>query len=142
MPDRPGNRRTDTLHNVIEQPRVGLLALVPGDARVLEATGSATLTTEPSLLASMEVAGKTPKIGLLLEVHAARLTTSAAIAASGLWDRSRHAPRAALPDMGRVFVEHVKRNKERGLAAAVIRKLASTRLMNAALAYDYDKNLY
>ncbi|MDC0715620.1 pyridoxamine 5'-phosphate oxidase family protein [Nannocystis bainbridge] len=142
VPERPGNRRTDTFHNVIEQSRVALLALVPGDGRVLEASGSAWLTADPPLLTSMRVAGKTPKLALVLAVTAVRLAESPAIVASGLWDRSRHADRAALPEMSRVFVEHVKRNKERGLAAKLLRKLASPWVMNAALAHDYEKNLY
>lgn len=140
--DRPGNRRTDTLHNLLEQPRLALLALVPGDDRVVEVTGSARLTTEPGLLASMAVAGKVPKIAVQLDALAASVTRSPAIAAARLWDPSRHAPKAELPAMAAVFIDHVKRNKQRGVAAAVIRTLASERVMHAALSYDYKKKMY
>jgi len=142
IPDRPGNRRTDTLHNVVEQPRVALLSLVPGEERVLEVSGVASLTTDPTLLASMAVAGKTPKIALLLEAEDARLTASRAIEDARLWDPARSVPEEQRPDMAGVFVDHVKQNSRRGAAAAAIRALASKRVMSWALAHDYEKNRY
>ncbi|MCY1042633.1 pyridoxamine 5'-phosphate oxidase family protein [Corallococcus sp. bb12-1] len=140
--DRPGNRRTDTFHNVLEQPRVALLALIPGEDGVLELSGEASLSARPELLASMAVADKVPKIALLLEAHEARLGTSQAILASGLWSASQHVPAAQLPRMGEVFVDHVKRSKERGALAAAVRVLSSKRLMSWALNQGYKKTLY
>ncbi|MCP3168533.1 pyridoxamine 5'-phosphate oxidase family protein [Myxococcus qinghaiensis] len=140
--DRPGNRRTDTFHNVIEQPRVALLALIPGEARALEFSGVASLTTEPALLESMAVANKVPKIALSLDFSEARLSSGRAITDAGLWDTSRHVPASQLPKMSDVFVVHVKRSAQTGAAAATVRALVSKRLMSWGLSQDYKKNLY
>ena len=140
--DRPGNRRTDTFHNVLEQPRAALLALIPGEPRELEVSGVASLTTESSLLASMAVADKVPKLALLLDPHEVRLRASPAIVDAGLWDGTRHVPGEQLPKMADVFIDHVKRNPQRGVAAAAVRALASKRVMDWALTQDYKKNLY
>lgn len=142
VPDRPGNRRTDTFHNVLEQPRVALLALIPGEARALECSGVASLTTEPALLESMVVANKVPKIALSLDFREARLSTGRAITDAGLWDTSRHVPASQLPKMSDVFVAHVKRSSRKGAAAATVRALVSNRMMSWGLSHDYKKNLY
>ncbi|MCY1035566.1 pyridoxamine 5'-phosphate oxidase family protein [Corallococcus sp. BB11-1] len=140
--DRPGNRRTDTFHNLLEQPRVAVLALVPGEGRELELSGVASLTTDPALLASMEVAAKVPKVALSLEPHQARLRASPAVLHAGLWDASRHVPPDQLPRMADVFIDHVRQNPQRGAAAATLRALASKRMMSWALTQDYKRNLY
>ena len=142
VPDRPGNRRTDTFHNVVEQPRVAILALVPGDPRTLELTGRARLTDDPALLATMAVRGKVPKVALLLDVERATLAPDAAVAAADLWNPARASDLARLPKMARVFVDHVKLNKQRGIAAAALRTIVSERVLGPSLARDYEKNLY
>lgn len=142
VPDRPGNRRTDTFHNVLGDPATALLALVPGDPRALELTGRARLTDDPALLATMAVQGKVPKLALLLDVERALLAPSAAIAVAELWNPARVHDPATLPRMARVLIDHVKRNKQGGIAAAAMRKLASERLLGPALARDYKSNLY
>jgi len=142
VPDRPGNRRTDTFHNVLEQPRVALLALIPGEAEVLELSGVASLSVEAALLESMAVGGKVPKMALLLDVHASRIHASQAITGSGLWDVSRHVPADRLPKMADVFIDHLRHSPHRGAAATTLRALASKRMMSWALELDYKKNLY
>lgn len=142
VPDRPGNRRTDTFHNVVEQPRVALLAFVPGSDALLEVSGRARLSTDPALLAGSVVAGKVPKIALLLEPRALRLTTSPALVRSRLWDTSLQVAPSELPDMAHVFIDHVKLNRTSGVAAATMRTLASKRIMSWALTEDYAKNRY
>jgi len=142
VPDRPGNRRTDTFHNVLENPATAILALVPGDARALELGGRARLSDDPALLAPMAVRGKVPKLALLLDVERAVLAPSAAIAAADLWNPASVRDASELPRMSQVFIDHVKLNKQRGIAAAAMRKLASERVLSAALAKDYQNNLY
>ncbi|WP_456094093.1 hypothetical protein [Myxococcus guangdongensis] len=121
---------------------MALLALIPGEARFLEVSGIASLSTEPSLLASMSVEGKVPKLALLLESHAARLHTSQAIVDAGLWDTARHVPASQLPKMADVFVDHVRRSPQKGAAAATLRALVSRTMLSWALDHDYKKNLY
>lgn len=137
--DRPGNRRTDTFHNLLEQPRVAMIALVPGDDRIAVLSGRASLTTEPSLLATMIVENKTPKLALLLDVESAHVVKSTA---SVLWDAKNHVPKERLPKMSDVFIDHVKQNKQRGLAASAVRTLATKTVMAWGLAQDYEKNRY
>ena len=64
IPDRPGNRQADSLRNVIEQPQVGLLFLVPGMNETLRVSGKAEIVTDPALLAPLSVSGKRPISGL------------------------------------------------------------------------------
>lgn len=142
VPDRPGNRRTDTFHNVLEDPATAILALVPGDVRVLELGGRARLSDDAALLAPMAVRGKVPKLALLLDVERAVLAPSAALAAADLWNPAIVLDPSSLPRMSQVFIDHVKLNKQRGIAAAAMRKLASERVLSAALTRDYESNLY
>ncbi len=142
VPDRPGNRRTDTFHNVLENPAAAILALVPGDPRSLELSGRARLSEDPALLAPMAVRGKVPKLAMLLDVERAVLAPSAAIAAADLWNPANVRDASELPRMSQVFVDHVKLNKQRGIAATALRTLASERVLSAALAKDYQSNLY
>ena len=68
VPDRPGNRLADSLRNILQNPHVGLLFLVPGVGDTLRVNGRATIVTDPELLEPLAVEGKTPKLGLLIEV--------------------------------------------------------------------------
>ena len=68
VPDRPGNHRTDTLHNLFDRPEIAMLALVPGDDRALELRGTARITDAPGVLAAMEVHGKVPKAAVVVDV--------------------------------------------------------------------------
>jgi hypothetical protein len=142
LPERRGNRRTDTLHNLLARPDAALLALVPGDPRALELVGRARLTREPSLLARMAVAGKAPKLAVLLRVARAELAVCPALAASGLWDPARHPSLDGLPPMARVFADHVRRSRQRGVAATAIRALTSERWLAPMLQRDYEDGLY
>jgi uncharacterized protein len=142
VPDRPGNRRTDTFHNVLDDPATAIVVLVPGDPRVLELSGQARLSDDATLLASMAVRGKVPKVALLLDVARAVLAPSAALAAADLWNPAILLDAARLPRMSQVFIDHVKLNKQRGVAAAAMRTLASERMLGAALESDYKNNLY
>lgn len=142
VPDRPGNRRTDTLHNLLTDPTVGFLALVPGDDRVLEVRGTGRITTDEDVRAAMEVNGKVPKAALVIDVAHAELRDEPALAASGLWDPSRHVAPGTLPKGTKVWVDHVKRNQDPGLAAKAARKLVNEAMMNKGIEADYRKNLY
>lgn len=142
LPDRPGNRRTDTLHNLLTDPAIGLLALVPGDDRVLEVRGTARTTDDEALRAAMEVNGKTPKAAVVIDVAHAELRPDAALAASGLWDPSRHIAPGTLPKGTKVWVDHVKRNRDPGMAAKAARKLINETMMSKGIESDYRKNLY
>jgi PPOX class probable FMN-dependent enzyme len=102
IPDRPGNRLADSLRNILRNPHVGLLFLIPGVGDTLRVNGRATLVTDVDLLEPLAVEGKTPKLGLLVEVDEVFTHCSKAFLRSQLWDPSRHVDRSELPSSGDV----------------------------------------
>jgi PPOX class probable FMN-dependent enzyme len=102
LPERPGNRLADSLRNILANPRVGLLFVVPGVGDTLRVNGRATLVTDDELLAPSAVDGKVPKLGIL--VHADEVFThcSKAFLRSQLWDPERYVERSELPSSGEI----------------------------------------
>ncbi len=142
LPDRPGNRRTDTFHNLVERPAVTVLALTPGDDRTLEIRGRARLTTDPALLASMAVQNQVPKVALVVDVELCSLQVSEAVEQAALWDPASHIPDGALPRAAKIWADHVKSSDHPGLAASAVRAGASEAVVRAGIAVDYRQNLY
>jgi PPOX class probable FMN-dependent enzyme len=103
LPDRRGNNRTDTLRNVVRDPRVALLFLVPGVGETLRVNGRAHISVAPELLARFEVDGQRPRSVLVVQVEAVYFQCSRALLRSALWDASRHVAREALPSPGRML---------------------------------------
>ncbi len=103
LPDRRGNNRTDSLRNVIGDPRVALLFLVPGMGETLRVNGRAHISVAPDLLARFAVDGKLPRSVLVIAVEAVYFQCSRAIVRSALWDVSRHVARATLPSAGAIL---------------------------------------
>ena len=107
LPDRRGNNRTDSLTNVIENPRVGMLFLIPGVNETLRLNGRATLTTDPALLEPHAVKGRAPRSGLLVEVEEVFLQCTKALVRSRLWaEESRVDRGSALPSFGTMIADH------------------------------------
>ncbi|WP_027801880.1 pyridoxamine 5'-phosphate oxidase family protein [Paraburkholderia dilworthii] len=100
LPDRPGNNRIDSLKNIIADPRVSLLFLVPGVGETLRVNGRAEISVDPQLLKRFEVREKLPRTVLVVHVEAAYFHCSKALVRSGLWDPARHVDRASLPSAG------------------------------------------
>ncbi len=103
LPDRPGNRIADTLRNVLENPRVGLLFLVPGVDDTFRVNGQARIVDDPELLASTAVEGKVPTLGLVVEIEEAYTQCSKAFVRSDLWNPARHVHRSELPTGGEIL---------------------------------------
>lgn len=102
IPDRPGNRLADTLRNILANPHVGLLFVVPGVTETFRVNGRATITVDEALLAPCTVEGKAPKLGLLVDILEAYTQCSKAFLRSHLWDPSRHIDPATMPTGGEV----------------------------------------
>lgn len=100
VPDRPGNNRIDNLRNLLHDPRVSLLFLVPGIGESLRVNGHAEISVDPALLARFEIRGKLPRSVIVVHVDAAYFHCSKAIVRSALWDPARHVPREQLPSAG------------------------------------------
>ncbi|MGW4398177.1 pyridoxamine 5'-phosphate oxidase family protein [Amycolatopsis nivea] len=141
LADRPGNRRTDTFHNVVERPEVAVLAVVPGDARTLEITGTAIVSTEAALRESMTERNRTPKAVLKVDIETVRLAPNSALRDSGLWDSANHVDPADLPRPSTVWTDHLKLNETAGAAAEQVRAGVNERLLRAGLDQDYQENL-
>ena len=102
LPERPGNRLADSLRNILANPRVGLLFVVPGVGDTLRVNGRATLVTDDELLAPSAVDGKVPKLGILVDADEVFTHCSKAFLRSQLWDPERYVERSELPSSGEI----------------------------------------
>ena len=105
VPDRRGNNRIDSLRNLITDPRVALLFLIPGVSETLRIMGRATISTDPELCASFAMQGKAPRCVLLIAVEQVFFQCAKAIVRSKLWDPSIQVERASLPTAGKILAE-------------------------------------
>jgi hypothetical protein len=105
LPDRPGNNQLQTLHNVMDAPKVGLIFLVPGVDESLRVQGTARISTAPEHLAQLAVNGRTPKTALLIDVAEAYVHCGKALKRSKLWDPDLRVPRGAFPTIARMMVD-------------------------------------
>ena len=103
VPDRRGNNRIDSLRNIMRDPRVALLFLIPGIGETIRITGSAALSIDPDLLASFAVNGKLPCCVIVITVERVFYQCTKAIVRSKLWDPARHVDRARLPTTGAIL---------------------------------------
>ena len=103
LPDRRGNNRLDTLKNIIRDPRVSLLFLVPGVGETLRINGRAELSTDPELCASFEMQGKAPRSVVVVTADSVYFQCQKALARSHLWSTDAHVPRDQLPTAGEIM---------------------------------------
>lgn len=142
IPDRPGNLRTDTLHNVVDHPELAVVAFVGGEPRILELRGRAQVTDRPEVLAAMEVAGKVPKAAIELQVDHVELRDDPALRAAELWESSRHIAKGDLPRASRIWTDHVRLNEDPSELAVTVRELMDESALAEGLEQDYQHNLY
>jgi uncharacterized protein len=105
VPDRRGNNRIDTLRNILADPRVALLFLIPGCGETIRVTGRAAISTDPALTQSFLVEGKAPRSVLIVAVESVFYQCAKAIVRSKLWDASRHVERKSLPSAGTILAD-------------------------------------
>ncbi len=105
IPERPGNARYDTLLNIIDNPRVGLLFFVPGFEDMLRVNGRAAVVNNPVLFERCAVNGKLPKAGIRVQVEEAYLHCAKALKRSQLWNPSTQRDRHELPTLGKMILE-------------------------------------
>jgi uncharacterized protein len=103
VPERPGNRLADTLSNLLADPRIGLLFLIPGVGDTFRVNGRATVVDHPDLLAESAVGGRVPKLGLLITIEEAFTHCPKAMIRSDLWNPERHIDRSELPSSGAIM---------------------------------------
>ncbi len=103
LPDRRGNNRIDSLGNVLHDPRVALMFLVPGCREALRVNGTARISVAPALLQQFEVDGKLPRSVLVVRVHSVFFQCGRALMRSQLWDPKVQVDRGTLPTVGTVL---------------------------------------
>ncbi|MFD7521775.1 MSMEG_1061 family FMN-dependent PPOX-type flavoprotein [Paenibacillus chitinolyticus] len=128
IPERPGNRRMNTYRNILENPHIGLIFIIPGLEETLRINGKACLTKNPKLLAPLEAHGKIPKLAIGVEVEEVFLHCAKAFKRSDLWD-TKTWPRA-LPSVPEMIAAHAGRPD---ITADVVSK---------GLKESYEKRMY
>lgn len=108
IPDRRGNNRIDTLHNIVRNPAVGLLFLIPGIAETFRVNGDAMLSRDPALTESFAVEGKAPRTVIIVKVKEAYLHCSRALVRADLWNPAKFAARGEVPSFGTMLAAHTK----------------------------------
>ncbi len=103
LPDRRGNNRVDSLRNIVRDPRVALLFLIPGSGTTFRVNGRARLSVDPELLAALAVKGKAPRSAIVITVEVAYFQCARAVVRSALWDPARHVDSASLPSAGSIL---------------------------------------
>lgn len=103
LPDRRGNNRIDSLINIVHDPRVALLFLIPGIGEALRINGRAVIQSDPALLARFAMDEKLPRSVLVISVETVFFQCSRAILRSQLWNPARHVERSSLPSTGTIL---------------------------------------
>ncbi|WP_141692386.1 pyridoxamine 5'-phosphate oxidase family protein [Paenibacillus pectinilyticus] len=130
IPDRPGNKRMDTICNVISNPEIGLIFIIPGLGETLRINGQAYITKDKELLQSMAVNEKIPLLGIVVAVEECFIHCAKAFRRSSLWEPSSWLNPSELPSASNILSDHAKLD---GMTPEVI----SDRLKEG-----YQKRLY
>lgn len=130
IPDRPGNKRIDSLRNIIQTGKVGLLFMIPGVEETLRINGRASIIRDADIRERLVARGKVPLLGIAVEVDEAFLHCAKALKRSSLWDNTTWPERKALPTLGQMILDQVPIT---GVTAEE---------MDASLEVSYKKNLY
>jgi uncharacterized protein len=112
LADRPGNNRLDTLKNILENPEIALIFLLPGIAETVRVAGTARLSVDPELLASMAVQGKEPKCAIVISVRQAYLHCAKALLRSRLWEPDYVQPKGTFPSISRMVGDQIGLTEE------------------------------
>jgi PPOX class probable FMN-dependent enzyme len=105
IPDRPGNNRLDSLANIIANPTVGLLFIIPGFDDTLRVNGQARLVTDPEILADMSIRERPPKLAILVSVTEVFMHCAKAFRRSQLWNPAHFQDRAGMPSLSKIILD-------------------------------------
>lgn len=105
IPDRPGNNRLDSLSNIIENPAVGLLFMIPGFDDTLRVNGVARIVTDPALLDTMMVNKRLPTLAIVVHVREVFLHCAKALRRSHIWDPARYQDRSQMPSLIKMILD-------------------------------------
>jgi uncharacterized protein len=105
IPDRRGNNRIDSFRNIVRDPRVALMFMIPGCGEVIRVIGTAAISADPELCAQFVLHGKTPKVVLIVTVEHVYYQCPKALVRSRLWEPSTWVDRKTLPTPGKILAE-------------------------------------
>jgi uncharacterized protein len=105
MPDRRGNNRVDSLRNIVRDPRVALLFLIPGAGSTLRVNGKAQVSADPDLLASFAMDGKPPRTVIIMTVDEIYFQCARAVVRSDLWNPDKRVDPRTLPTPGQILAD-------------------------------------
>lgn len=128
IPDRKGNNRLDGMENVLQNPNIGLLFMVPGYRETLRVNGKARISADPDLCARFTVQGKAPTTVMLVDVEEAFIHCGKALIRSRLWEADAQVAKGDMPTAGQLF--------------AMKDKTADVDAVNARLEQNYREELY
>lgn len=103
LPERPGNKLADTLTNLLRDPRIALLFLIPGVGDTFRVNGRAEIIEDAELLAPSVIDGKVPKLGIRIQIEEAYTQCPKALMRSELWNPDHHIERSSLPSSGAIL---------------------------------------
>ncbi len=133
IPDRPGNNRLDSLANIVANPNVGLLFIVPGFDDTLRVNGQASLVTDPEILAGMAVGDRVPTLAIVVRVREVFMHCAKAFRRSQLWNPDSFQDRSEMPSLSKSILDQTTGAPEDD---AALRKL------DEDLEIEYRKTLY
>jgi len=110
IPDRPGNRKIDTFHNLLKDPRVGLIFIIPGKRETLRISGEARITRDEELRKSMAIDGKTPELALVVYVERVFMHCPKCLVRSQLWEPATWPNHVDMPSYVEIIIRHAKLN--------------------------------
>jgi hypothetical protein len=105
LPDRPGNNQINGLHNLLDNPKISLLFLIPGIRETLRVKGLASITADPDVAARCTARGKLPPVVIEIEVSDVYIHCGKALIRSALWDPESRAERGEVPTIGKMFAD-------------------------------------
>ncbi|HEX9447979.1 MAG TPA: pyridoxamine 5'-phosphate oxidase family protein [Dongiaceae bacterium] len=107
IPDRIGNNRCDGLHNLLENPRIGLLFFLPGRDETLRVNGHAEIVIDPSVLQSLTAHGKAPRSAIRVGVEEAYMHCGKSVIRSDLWNTAKYVGKDAFPSLGQILADQI-----------------------------------
>jgi uncharacterized protein len=134
IPDRPGNARLDSIENILENPHVGLLFVIPGTKETLRINGKAVITKDETILEKATVDGKRPTLAVGVEVEEAFIHCAKAFIRSNLWKSETWPNLNDLPSFAKMLIDHVN--------AEDMKTQMTEKELDGLLEEDYKKELY
>lgn len=129
IPDRPGNNRLDSIINIINQPNMALLFMIPGVLETVRVNGKAIISTDPALLQRFEVNGKLPALVIVVTIEEALGHCSKAFRRSKLW-QSDYLPKGKVPSLAELMSGHLELDED------------TASMLNIAIEDDAQNNMY